>query len=427
MKKRTIHDMSALADLRDGHWVATGRKVDGEDVFSAITHVFDGIRWLRKNGKPLSEKSKTDYGNHILRSYRDLADLGFHLRKPWNAEQKHIEALCRHWSTKRLGASLVQNRLAALSWFCAVMGRPGLIRSTHDYDHCFGDRSMVRHQAAETDKSPEGRGFQRDDVIAIAMRVDQTFGHMVMLQYALGLRDKEVLRARPLWDLKHGEKLDPDREHRYWRLPGKTGGAKGGRERIIFLRQGDWQMQAIHTVQAFMKKRDGGLLRTAMGWSQSREKRVRGQKAKPTTASPTETNLTSTQTKKGGISGDLLQYQEYCRRAGFTKQALGFTGHSFRHSFTHAELFANGFISVVKGRQRQLVVIHDSVTGEPVTRARADEVRAAQTRTSKQLGHGPLRSTAAYYGKTKLARIIDKASEQEESAEQVVVADGAAG
>jgi hypothetical protein len=69
-------------------------------------------------------------------------------------------------------------------------------------------------------------------------------------------------------------------------------------------------------------------------------------------------------------------------------------------------LFANGFISVVKGRQRQLVVIHDAVTGEPVTRARAEEVRAAQTLTSKQLGHGPLRSTAAYYGKTKYATTL---------------------
>jgi hypothetical protein len=398
--------MGPLAELRDGHWLVDGAEVHGRDIFAQIETIFGKIRWLRKNGRPLSEKSRTDYGNHIRRSYRDLADLGFHLRKPWNAEQKHIEALCRHWSNKRLGASLVQNRLAALSWFCAVMGRPGLIRSTHDYDHCFGDRSMVRHQAAETDKSPEGRGFQRDDVIAIAMRVDETFGHMVMLQYALGLRDKEVLRARPLWDLKHGEKLDPDREHRYWRLPGKTGGAKGGRERIIFLRLGEWQMQAIETVRAFMKRRDGGLLRTAMGWSQSREKRVRGQKAKPTTAGSTETSLASAQTKKGGIAGDLLQYQEYCRRAGFTKQGLGFTGHSFRHSFTHAELFANGFISVVKGRQRQLVVIHDAVTGEPVTRARAEEVRAAQTLTSKQLGHGPLRSTAAYYGKTKYATTL---------------------
>jgi integrase len=309
-----------------------------------------------------------------------------------------------------------------LSWFFAVLGRPGLIKSTHDYDHCFGERAMVRHQAAESDKSPEGKGHHRDDVIAIAMSVDETFGHMVMLQYALGLRDKEVLRARPLWDYRVESKKDGDGDRssdgamsdenvdlRYWRLPGKSGGSKGGRERIIVLRQGQWQIDAIERVREFIKRRDGGLLKTSLGWSQSREKRVRGKK-RPTTAVASSASPASPASpapaakRKGGIAGDLLQYQEYCRQAGFTQQALGFTGHSFRHSFSHAELAANGFISVVKGRKQQLVAIHDAVTGEPVTRDRADELRAAQARTSKQLGHGMMRTTAAYYGKTVFAK-----------------------
>jgi hypothetical protein len=257
MKKRAVHSVGGLAAVRDGRWLdrdgKLGDRVEQSELFDVIRQVFDRCGWLRKNGKAMSEKSKTDYGNHILRSYSDLRELGYRLQLPWNLEQRHIEALCQHWSQKGLTSSTLQNRLGALSWFAAVIGRPGLIRGTHDYEKQFGGRDMQRHQSTERDKSPEGHGYNREQVVGLAFEVDPLFGHLVMLQYALGLRDKEAVRARPLLDMRWVE-TDPLRQDRkrnatpeqgaHWVLPPEQG-SKGGRARIVLVRQGEWQIQYI--------------------------------------------------------------------------------------------------------------------------------------------------------------------------------------
>ena len=219
-KKRAVHDLGGLAVLRDGQWLAGGGTPTGSTVFKRLESILARCTWLRKTGKPMSERSRTDYGNHIFRSYRDLKELGYAIGKPWNIEQRHIEVLCTFWSEKGLSVGLVHNRLSALSWLGAVMGRAGMIKGTHDYDASFGERKMIRRQATEQDKSPEGKGFDRDEVVRLAMVEDVTFGHMVLLQYALGLRDKEVIRARPL--------KDRSKCRTRWELPAASGGAKGG-------------------------------------------------------------------------------------------------------------------------------------------------------------------------------------------------------
>jgi integrase len=418
MKKRaTPQLMIGLRLVDDGKWMHgddAGREPRGNTVFAVITSVFERCPWLRKNGKPMSAKSRIDYGSHIMRSYRDLKELGFKLQKPWNLEAKHIEALCRKWSEARLSASTVQNRLGVLSWFSAVIGRPGLVLGTHEYNHCFGGVDMQRHQATERDKSPEGRGRDRDEVIAIAMAEDLTFGHMVMLQYALGLRDKEVIRARPLRDMRwmiEGSEVNRKNsdarkaEGDHWVLPPGRG-SKGGRARIILLKQGEWQMDAIRKVQAFMAARGKGLgqslveLRDAsMGWScagKLDELNVEGDSAKLPIYEPAF----------GGLSIDMNRYRSLCRKVGFTKQELGFTGHAFRHSFAHRELEANGFIAVIKSRSTEIAT-RDVVTGLPVTEDQTDALNIAKLNTSRQLGHSRVSVTASYYGSVKVRKLKD--------------------
>ena len=64
----------------------SGKRVDGKvwarrdmDCLGYLAEILKDCRWQRRNGKPLSEKSKTEYGNAILASFTELKDLGFGL------------------------------------------------------------------------------------------------------------------------------------------------------------------------------------------------------------------------------------------------------------------------------------------------------------------------------------------------------------
>jgi integrase len=420
MKQRAIHTALQLALMKEGRWLGEphrGEAPEGTSVFSFIVQIFKRCPWMRKDGRPLSHKSRTDYGNHILKSYADLKKMGYLIKKPWSLENRHIEALCKQWASEKLSASTIQTRLGVLSWFAAVMGRPGMVKGTHEYAHCFGDHDVQRHQAAEKDKSPEGKGFDRDRVIALAMDEDETFGHMVLLQYALGLRDKEVIRARPLrdmrWSVPDGQAHKPASEASaiegdHWVLP-SCQGSKGGRPRYIVLNQGEWQMEAIRKVQAFMFKRGKAIGMTlaqtrdaSMGWSKARSASSSALSSRTTVGNIADPLVNTKSKPLGGLGSDLNRYQTLSRKLGFTRRELGFTGHGFRHSFAHAELKAHGFIPLIKNRSIDLLSTTRVDTGEAVTLA--DEARLARAKlaTSEQLGHSRIRITNSYYGSVRV-------------------------
>ena len=103
--------------------------------------------------------------------------------------------------------------------------------------------------------------------------------------------------------------------------------------------------------------------------------------------------------------GDLLRYQRHCKRLGFTKNELGFTGHGFRHSFAHQELEANGFIAAIKGRSIAVIGTIDKATGQAVALKDKDRLLVARALTSRQLGHSRVSITGAYYGSHRIAAV----------------------
>ena len=361
-----------------------GKRVDGKpwgraglDCFGYLSEILGDCRWQRRNGKPLSEKSKTEYGNAILASYTELKELGYAIGKPWNLESNHIEVLCALWASRGRSAATVQNRLTSLSWLGALMSRPGLIKGTHSYDEEFGGVDMCRHQTATRDKSPEGSDHARDEVIRIAMDADETFGHIVMLQYATGMRNKEAIRSRPL--------VDDCGDH--WKLPPSVGGSKGGRARIIHLVQGQWQREAIDQVKAFVRRKGKGRLKTPMGWSNGKD-----------FESPNGRTCS-------GLKSDMSKYKALLEKCGFTRRYLGFTGHAMRHSFAHADFVVRGYIPSIKTLgATDMGTIRKTEDGSPVPESEREAVDAAQRAVSESLGHSRPSVTRAYYGKTKLVR-----------------------
>lgn len=460
MKERTVHGLESLAMIRDGAWVpayVTRPQLAGS-LKELLELVFSQCHWLRKNGKPMSEKSRTDYFNHVMRSFSDLRELGFNLQKPWNLEQKHIGSLCEYWAEKGLTASTVQNRLMALSWFGAVVGRPGLVRGTHDYGDRYGGKSMKRHQSTDRDRSPLGCGVVEDEVIRRAMAVDETFGHMVKLQLTLGLRDKEVLRARPLRDMfwavseSEGHEPNPARQRRktqttdsvraYWRLPAGQG-SKGGRPRTIELWQGDRQAAMVKEVCEFLVrrgKRYGLTLAQArdqsLGWSSlkstvhamlhQRDPKLARRIAKCNVASrgnDERCNIASLAEALGldgsswaeidalpdGLRSDMNRYHELAKRAGFTKDQLGFTPHGLRHYFALRELEARGYRAQIS--EGSVVVPRNEGFGDAsvLGLSELEYQQVVRYAVSRQMGHSRASVTASYYGK-KIAPLEDRPS-----------------
>lgn len=421
MKERTVHHLSHLAMIDSDTWKAgpgvpvglVGTRLRGESALAIAEQVLERCHWLRKTGRPMSEKSRTEYGNSISQAYRQLADLGYHLQKPWNIEQRHIEALCQRWAGEALSASTIQGRLMVLSWWGAVLGRPGLVRGTHQYQVAFGERVIKRKQSAERDISPRGVGMEREEVVRRAIAIDATFGHIVLLQFALGLREKEAIQARPWKDMVWGVDAPAGIEGRadvrsYWRLDHNRG-SKGGRPRTVYLNQGAWQAEAILRVRDFLvtRGRAGGLSlavakQQSLGWSSS-EALLRKKAGLPPEPVPA-TTVDGKARQRGvltGLAADMRRYTSCCARAGFTRADLGFTGHSFRHAFAHRELEAMGFVArIVAGE------VDGSLRGVEAERAveasglSLGELKDLVKReVSQQLGHARPSVTAAYYGR----------------------------
>lgn len=377
-KKRWVVDEKFVRFVND-----RGERIDakpwgrsGMDCFAYLSEILRDCSWQRRNGKPLAQKSKTEYGNAILASFAELKQLGFAIVKPWNLEAKHVEALCKLWASRGRSAATVQNRLTSLSWLSALMSRPGLIQSTHSYDQQFGEVDMCRHQSATRDKSPEGVGMTRDEVIRIAMNADETFGYMVMLQFATGMRNREAIKARPLV-ADRGE---------YWELPPSSGGSKGGRARIIMLVQGTWQREALDLVKKFVQRKGKGRLSVPMGWSNGKE--IESEKGRVVS----------------GLKYDMNKYKSLLAKCGFTRRNLGFSGHAMRHAFAHVEFGEHGYIPAIKSLGDAEMTTKKVVDGSSATHADRNEIKAAQLAVSESLGHNRPGVTAAYYGITKLAK-----------------------
>jgi Integrase len=427
VKQRSVHELDGLMIARDGRWTQharvplgwVGTAVTGPDDLSIVEKILVACPWLRKNGRPMSEKSKTEYGNTVKQAYKQLGTLGFHLKKPWNLEQRHVEALCAFWSKQGLSASTVQGRLMVLSWWGALLGRPGLVRGTHDYQHAFGERCMQRRQSAERDISPRGVGMEREEVVRRAMALDATFGNLVLLEFALGLREKEALLARPWHDMIWGvdapvnvKDVRSDTKS-HWKLDHNRG-SKGGRPRVVYLNQGEWQAQALLRVRDFVVERGraAGLTlaqarRQSLGWS-SCETLVRA-KLGIGGVEPMQQTAAGRPRQRGvltGLASDMKRYQNLCTRAGFTRAQLGFTGHSFRHHFAHRELEAAGFVarfaagSVEGGWSGAEAAWMAEAAGLSLNELK-DLVKKG---VSEQLGHARVSVTAAYYGRVVMPR-----------------------
>ena len=352
--------------VNGGHWVCANAPARDRSCLDQIEHVFNWQPLFRKNGAPLSERSRIDYRTRVLVPYQLLRQHGFAMRNVWSIDERHIAFLVRHWVVDSpLGPSMVQNYLSVLSWWGALIAKPNLVKPLAEYRHLFDGREVKRSQVASYDHSEVGAGVSLHDLFAHALAVDEAFFHILRLQRYLGLRRSEALSACPLRDDMGS----------HYQIHARGGGSKGGRARVIVLfrpedPRGKCQRDALDAAKAFLL-RQGASTRTRLGWSGLRAHR-----------------------RVAGIAGDISRYESLAARIGLTKQALGMTGHGLRHGYAHDRLLHAGFIPALRSPSHKVLRSDGSVADQ------SDEQRltVAALQASESLGHSRPRIARAYYG-----------------------------
>lgn len=127
---------------------------------------------------------------HVKLIARHLAEAGFKRLKADNLKPKHVTALVERWKEDRISPGTFKNRMGALRWMYAKVGKHFLIPRENS---ALGipDRQYVTNESKARELTP---AFGDIDMIKsphVRMSLE--------LQRAFGLRREEALKIRPAW------------------------------------------------------------------------------------------------------------------------------------------------------------------------------------------------------------------------------------
>ena len=124
-----------------------------------------------------------------------LYEMGYRRMAARSLKPKHVVALVRRWQAESLSAGTIKNRMAAVRWWAAKVGKRNAVARRNEH---YGIERRVYAGAAD-------RAVRPDDE-TLARIADPHVRMSVELQRAFGLRREEAIKFRPnLAD--HGEYL----------------------------------------------------------------------------------------------------------------------------------------------------------------------------------------------------------------------------
>ncbi|NBB60003.1 Fis family transcriptional regulator [Pseudomonas sp. ODNR1LW] len=219
----------------------------------------------------------------LFSSFADLRMLGYKLNDVKQLKGRHIQALTKHWLSKGLAASTMQNNLSTLRTFAAWIGKDGMVEGAATY---FQHGEAARSSINTVDKSWSANGISLETKLAEIRLIDERIALQIELQATFGLRVKESIMLRPhLAD-----------KGTYLAI---SIGTKGGRDRTVPI--------------------------------DSEKKRELLDRAKTFAGRPTA----STASPELSLKQALGHYSRVLRNAGITKAAAGVTSHGLRHNYAN--------------------------------------------------------------------------------------------
>lgn len=156
-----------------------------------------------------------------------LHGLGYRKMSAESLKPKHIEALLKHWQGQVLATGTVKNRMSALRWWAAKVGKRSVVAKHNDH-YGIERRVYVSNTSKATSLPHE----------ALAKIPDAHVRMSLALQAAFGLRREEALKFQP----SYADRGD--------HLALKPSWTKGGRARTIPIRTDEQRaiLQRAHRV-----------------------------------------------------------------------------------------------------------------------------------------------------------------------------------
>ena len=192
-----------------------------------------------RSGKAASYATQAARRQILWQGFKQLKQLGYHLKDVRHFKEKHLNALAHHWEAQGLSASRLQNNISIFRTFSRWIGKTGMIRGSEHYvSHA---RSVRRQTKTTVDKTWSGQGVDIESKLEAVARLDERVAMVLKLQAAFALRMKEasLLRVHQA-DRQHYLLVD-------W-------GTKGGRDRVVPIEH-DWQRQILKEAQALVKRK----------------------------------------------------------------------------------------------------------------------------------------------------------------------------
>jgi integrase len=248
---------------------------------ASVLKEHNGIK--ASDGTVASHETQHKRATVLYQAFTDLREMGYKLDNVRQLKGRHVEALTKHWLSKELSPSTLQNRLSTLRTFASWIGKDGMVESTERY---FPNREASRTSINTQDKGWEANGVSVTQKLDDLRALDERVALQVELQLRFGLRVKESVMLRPHLADKGG----------YLAV---SIGTKGGRDRTVPIDTPE-RRELIDRAKTFAERRTAS------------------------TADPGKS-----------LKQALGHYSRVVAKAGLTKAHLGVTSHGLRHAFAN--------------------------------------------------------------------------------------------
>ena len=182
---------------------------------ASVLKEHNGIK--ASDGTVASHETQHKRSTVLYQAFTDLREMGYKLDNVRQLKGRHVEALTKHWLSKELSSSTLQNRLSTLRTFASWIGKEGMVESAERY---FPNHEAARTSINTQDKGWEVNGVSVTEKLDDLRTLDERVALQVELQLRFGLRVKESIMLRPHLADKGG----------YLAV---SNGTKGGRDRTV--------------------------------------------------------------------------------------------------------------------------------------------------------------------------------------------------
>lgn len=248
---------------------------------ASVLKEHNGIK--ASDGTVASHETQQKRATVLYQAFTDLREMGYKLGDVRQLKGRHVEALTKHWLSKGLSSSTLQNRLSTLRTFSSWIGKEGMVERTERY---FPNHEATRTSINTQDKSWEVNGVSVKQKLDDLRALDERVALQAELQLQFGLRVKESIMLRPHLADK-GSYL------------AVSIGTKGGRDRTVPIDTPE-RRELIDRAKTFADR------------------------------------LTASTADPGkSLKQALGHYSRVVAKAGLTKAQLGVTSHGLRHAFAN--------------------------------------------------------------------------------------------